>query len=314
MGITSPHRHEQKIMQMKVTSEQAKQLLTDQLSVWESARDNYKALEAVQVKELTVEGCTVKIQFNPARIVSSAAKVDTQSLKERKCFLCAENRPEVQEGLPDGSYTWLINPFPIFPEHFTIPVNEHLPQLIEKRFGDMLRLAHAAEHYVLFYNGPKCGASAPDHAHFQAGNKGFLPLEKELKKYRRIPIRTEKSARLSQVEDYICPFFLIEAESEETAEKLFGAHIAVAIAVFQRSARYIHDANAVTPYYAALFRDLVFSDHRSEIQAGFNFAIIVGVYSACRGGTLERAGIIAILYDANSSIDVNNTCAGCAFY
>ena len=129
MGITSPHRHEQKIMQMKVTSEQAKQLLTDQLSVWESARDNYKALEAVQVKELTVEGCTVKIQFNPARIVSSAAKVDTQSLKERKCFLCAENRPEVQEGLPDGSYTWLINPFPIFPEHFTIPVNEHLPQL-----------------------------------------------------------------------------------------------------------------------------------------------------------------------------------------
>ena len=133
MGITSPHRHEQKIMQMKVTSEQAKQLLTDQLSVWESARDNYKALEAVQVKELTVEGCTVKIQFNPARIVSSAAKVDTQSLKERKCFLCAENRPEVQEGLPDGSYTWLINPFPIFPEHFTIPVNEHLPQLIEKR-------------------------------------------------------------------------------------------------------------------------------------------------------------------------------------
>ena len=72
---------------MKVTSEQAKQLLTDQLSVWESARDNYKALEAVQVKELTVEGCTVKIQFNPARIVSSAAKVDTQSLKERKCFL-----------------------------------------------------------------------------------------------------------------------------------------------------------------------------------------------------------------------------------
>lgn len=86
MGITSPHRHEQKIMQMKVTSEQAKQLLTDQLSVWESARNNYKALESVQVKELTVEGCTVKIQFNPARIVSSAAKVDTQSLKERKCF------------------------------------------------------------------------------------------------------------------------------------------------------------------------------------------------------------------------------------
>ena len=159
------------------------------------------------------------IQPGPYRIFGSQSGY---SIAERaQMFLCAENRPEVQEGLPDGSYTWLINPFPIFPEHFTIPVNEHLPQLIEKRFGDMLRLAQAAEHYVLFYNGPKCGASAPDHAHFQAGNKGFLPLEKELKKYRRIPIRTEKSARLSQVEDYICPFFLIEAESEEAAEKLF---------------------------------------------------------------------------------------------
>ena len=85
---------------MKVTSEQAKQLLTDQLSVWESARDNYKALEAVQVKELTVEGCTVKIQFNPARIVSSAAKVDTQSLKERKCFLCAKTVRKCKKDYP----------------------------------------------------------------------------------------------------------------------------------------------------------------------------------------------------------------------
>ena len=116
---------------MKVTSVQGILFLTDQLSVWESARDNYKALEAVQVKELTVEGCTVKIQFNPARIVSSAAKVDTQSLKERKCFLCAENRPEVQERLPDGSYTCMINPITIITTPYTIPVNEHLPQLIE---------------------------------------------------------------------------------------------------------------------------------------------------------------------------------------
>ncbi len=208
---------------MSVTSEQAKQLLSGQLAVWESARNNYKALESVRVKEITLGDCTVKVQFNPARIVSSAAKVDTKSLKERKCFLCADNRPDVQEGLPAGDYTWLINPFPIFPEHFTIPVNEHVPQLIEKRFGDMLRLAQAAHDYVLFYNGPKCGASAPDHAHFQAGNKGFLPLEQAIKRCRYIPIRSEASARLSQVEDYICPFFLIEAEKADDAEKLFGS-------------------------------------------------------------------------------------------
>ncbi len=207
---------------MSVTSQQAKQLLTSQLAAWESARNNYKALESVRVKEVSLGNCTVKVQFNPARIVSSAAKVDTKSLKERKCFLCAANRPEVQEGLPAGGYTWLINPFPIFPEHFTIPVNEHLPQLIEKRFGDMLGLAQAADNYVLFYNGPKCGASAPDHAHFQAGNKGFLPLEQALKHCRLIPVRSEGTARLSQVEDYVCPFFLIEAEKAEDAEKLFG--------------------------------------------------------------------------------------------
>ena len=155
---------------MELTSKHIERLLDDQLAVWDSARNNYQALESVRVKEIPLGGCTVKVQFNPARIVSSAAKVDTKSLKERKCFLCVENRPEVQHGLPDGEYTWLINPFPIFPKHFTIPVNRHTPQLIGCRFGDMLRLAREADDFVLFYNGPKCGASAPDHAHFQAGN------------------------------------------------------------------------------------------------------------------------------------------------
>lgn len=207
---------------MEITSKQIERLLDDQLAVWESARNNYRALESVRVKELTLDGCTVKVQFNPARIVSSAAKVDTKSLKERKCFLCAENRPEVQEGLLDGDYTWLINPFPIFPRHFTIPVNDHTPQRIDCRFGDMLRLAREADDFVLFYNGPKCGASAPDHAHFQAGNKGFLPLGEAVKNCRRIPVLTLGSARLSQMEDYVCPFFLIEADKADEAEALFG--------------------------------------------------------------------------------------------
>lgn len=207
---------------MEITSKQIERLLDDQLAVWESARNNYRALESVRVKEITLGSCTVKVQFNPARIVSSAAKVDTKSLKERKCFLCAENRPEVQVGLHDGDYTWLINPFPIFPRHFTIPVNTHTPQLIDSRFGDMLRLAREADDFVLFYNGPKCGASAPDHAHFQAGNKGFLPLGEAVKSCRRIPVLTQGSARLSQMEDYVCPFFLIEAEKSDEAETLFG--------------------------------------------------------------------------------------------
>ncbi len=168
------------------------QLLIDQLSVWETARNNYEALKQVKTKELDVNGAKFKVQFNPARIVSSGAKVDAKSIQERKCFLCAENRPKEQDGLvfkpkvPLGEfrelkkeYTILINPFPIFPKHFTIPDVEHVPQLILGRFSNMLDLAEKMDDYVIFYNGPKCGASAPDHVHFQAGNIGFLPIEKE---------------------------------------------------------------------------------------------------------------------------------------
>lgn len=161
------------------------QLLIDQLSVWETARNNYEALKQVKTKKLDVNGAKFKVQFNPARIVSSGAKVDAKSIQERKCFLCAENRPKEQEGIEfkpisnQKEYTILINPFPIFPKHFTIPDVEHVPQLILGRFGDMLDLAEKMDDYLIFYNGPKCGASAPDHVHFQAGNKGFLPIEKE---------------------------------------------------------------------------------------------------------------------------------------
>jgi len=155
------------------------QLFQEQLSEWELAKNNYKALEQVKTKTLVVEGHPYKVQFNPARITSSAAKVDPKSIQERKCFLCAENRPQEQKGIPfNGRYTILVNPYPIFPRHLTIPSVEHTPQLIASRFGDMLDLAQQLDDYIIFFNGPKCGASAPDHFHFQAGNKGFLPIEK----------------------------------------------------------------------------------------------------------------------------------------
>ncbi|WP_303208793.1 DUF4922 domain-containing protein [Bacteroides oleiciplenus] len=155
-------------------------LLTSQLGTWEMARNNYAALSGVQVKELEVNGIPYKVQFNPARIVSSGAKVDTKSIKERKCFLCPANLPPVQKGIPfEGHYSILVNPFPIFPRHLTIPEVAHVDQRIAVRFNDMLALAQVLTDYTIFYNGPKCGASAPDHAHFQAGNKGFMPIEKD---------------------------------------------------------------------------------------------------------------------------------------
>ena len=157
---------------------------SQQLASWDLPARNYAALQQVQKKELDVNGMTFKVQFNPSRIVSSAAKVDAKSIQERKCFLCRENLPKEQQGISFGdNYLILVNPFPIFPTHLTIPDNRHVDQRIAGRIGDMLDLAKQLTDFVIFYNGPKCGASAPDHAHFQAGNRGFLPLEVDFETY-----------------------------------------------------------------------------------------------------------------------------------
>lgn len=160
------------------------ELFHRQLENWPLAKKNYEALKQVRTKTLEVHGCSYQVQFNPARMVSSAAKVDAKSISERKCFLCSANLPAEQEGIPFlEHYRILVNPFPIFPRHLTIPDVSHTPQCIEGRLNDMLALAQALPEFVIFYNGPRCGASAPDHAHFQAGNKGFLPLEKDVEQW-----------------------------------------------------------------------------------------------------------------------------------
>jgi len=155
-------------------------LFESQFREWPLARDNYGQLDSVRVRKIPFPGYEIAVQFNPGRIVSSAAKVDAGSIKARPCFLCEANRPPEQRGVPFGSdYIILINPFPIFRRHLTIVNRAHTPQKIEGDFLSMLSLAEALPDYVIFYNGPQCGASAPDHLHFQAGNRGFLPIEKD---------------------------------------------------------------------------------------------------------------------------------------
>ena len=156
--------------------EQVNELFEQQLSVWEMARNNFEGLKTVQIREFDFDGFGVKVQFNPARMVSSGAKVDAKTIAQRKCFLCATNRPEVQRGIEWRDYDILINPFPIFPRHLTIPRREHVDQRLVPYISDMFDLARELPDFVVFYNGPKCGASAPDHMHFQAGNADFLPL------------------------------------------------------------------------------------------------------------------------------------------
>jgi hypothetical protein len=159
-------------------SEKVNELIISQLHNWELARVNYGLLTKVKTRDVDFGRFKVSVQFNPERIRSSAAKVDTKSIGERPCFLCGNNRPKEQTGLHFGNgLTILVNPYPIFTRHLTIPSDSHTDQRILGNFPAMLNLAKVLKEYVIFYNGPQCGASAPDHFHFQAGNRGFLPIE-----------------------------------------------------------------------------------------------------------------------------------------
>jgi hypothetical protein len=136
---------------------------------------------------------------------SSAAKVDARSIEARPCFLCSQNRPAVQKGVDfSDDLTILINPFPIFGRHLTIPSEKHTDQRIGPNFPSMLRLAEQLEGFVIFYNGPECGASAPDHFHYQAGNRGFLPVEKDFESGRLVKkIYSEKGIELWHWRNYL---------------------------------------------------------------------------------------------------------------
>ena len=209
---------------MNKLNAQIKFLFHEQVSNWELARVNYEDLKTVRTKTFSFGDFDVKVQFNPARIISSGAKVDAKTITERKCFLCAENRPSEQNGIQLGNYTLLVNPFPIFPEHFTIPHKKHIAQQIEGYFVDLLELAKVLSDYVVFYNGPKCGASAPDHLHFQSGTKNFLPLVSD---YKRLKItHTELldegvNYQMFRLKNYLRTVYCIESDNIQSAQNLF---------------------------------------------------------------------------------------------
>jgi len=160
---------------------QIDELISQQTGGWPLARRNYADLASVEKRTFNFDGFQITAQFNPGRIHSSAAKTDRTSISERPCFLCKNNRPTEQIGIDfQNKYEILINPYPIFERHLTIVGYEHIPQHFEGRLHDMLSLAEALPDFTVFYNGPKCGASAPDHFHFQAGQKSAMPVDVEI--------------------------------------------------------------------------------------------------------------------------------------
>jgi ATP adenylyltransferase/5',5'''-P-1,P-4-tetraphosphate phosphorylase II len=196
----------------------------DQIRSWPMLAEGVNALASVQTRNIRLDDATVLLQFNPKRIVSTAAKVDPASIKERRCFLCVDNLPAEQRGiLYRDTFLILCNPMPIFAEHFTVSHIDHIPQSIEEQILPMLDLAKDLEgSHAVFYNGPKCGASAPDHMHFQACPAGSIPVENEsLDPSRRRHVRTIASVSVSMLERYHRGVIVLSGQQRQDMELTF---------------------------------------------------------------------------------------------
>jgi hypothetical protein len=204
--------------------EQADALFEDQKVSWPLLGINWEKLSGARLKQFDFEGFSIQVQNNPKRITSSAAKVDKVSIEKRACFLCQENRPPEEKNVWFGEeYEILCNPFPIFSQHFTIAKAKHTPQVIAGEFPAFLELSKALPELAVFYNAPNCGASAPDHMHFQAGNRGFMPIERELeslkRKYGEL-LHGSDAIGITAVNDGLRRFYVMESSLREPLEAL----------------------------------------------------------------------------------------------
>ncbi len=156
-------------------------LLQHQRVVWQAFREGEESLSRVKSKVFSQDNIHIVVQANPGRRISTTAKVDPLSISRRPCFLCVENLPVEERGIGFDEFIILPNPYPILRHHLTIPIREHRPQRLERRIGSMLKLARAfGPDILVYYNGARCGASAPDHFHFQACGSVAVPLLADL--------------------------------------------------------------------------------------------------------------------------------------
>jgi hypothetical protein len=207
-------------------------LFHSQIGSWELINKNYDLLKNIQSKSFWFDGFKIKVQFNPERIKSTSAEVDDKSVAERTCFLCIENLPEEQKGIMLlDKFLLLCNPYPIFHQHFTLSSIIHQPQRIEDNFNEMLEISKLlSPGYTLVYNGPACGASAPDHFHFQVGTKFFMPVEDDIQQmkndYGDIIIE-EAKVSLSLIDDGVRRILFIESNDQSEINNVFKKVIGI---------------------------------------------------------------------------------------
>jgi len=205
----------------------AKQMLRLQREDWSQLDSGYKNLTSIKTKSFWFDGFKIGLQFNQGRLKSTSAKVDTETIQNRKCFLCDENLPIQQKGINIlKDYLLLCNPYPIFPEHFTIASIIHKPQEILSSFNDLIKISKILSGgYSLIYNGPRCGASAPDHLHFQAGTKQFMPIENDfhsLKNEFGEFIFEDEIGTIAVIDDGLRRFISLETNDENMLSKIFN--------------------------------------------------------------------------------------------
>lgn len=227
-------------LNMKVSYESAIDFFHREVSHWQEAAERYEALATASHNSLQCGEVCLTAQWNPARMQSTGAKVDSESIGQRTCFLCEVNRPLEQTEVPVmGQYHLLVNPFPILPQHFTIVHHTHRPQLIKEAYIDMMRMTQQLGNMLLFYNGPRSGASAPDHLHMQAVPRGIVPLERdwnEMYRFRRsrlYPITENEYVEALRLEpladslgvytlkEYLCPGYVIVSKTPDANNHLF---------------------------------------------------------------------------------------------
>lgn len=232
------------------------------------AFSNYEALSSVKKKELPVDGFPSFLFFNPARVGSVMAKVDEESLRNRKCFLCPDGLGEGQLTYdwtaPSGNVYWIrVNPFPIFDHHFTVSIARHLRQQIFGHYSDMLALAEELPNYQLFYNGPMCGASAPDHMHFQAVPKGSMPMQKLVEDAKDLRVIAQHGrVKISRIEKYVEGGFVIE--SCDAAEMKRQFDYILSLGEIKTTREWEPRINLHTWYNEGIYRSVIFFREESR--------------------------------------------------
>ena len=175
---------------LKSLPELCLELLSRQKKAWPNLREGYDSLKDVRERDSPCKGFSVRLQYNPRRIKSSLADVSEKNINERRCFLCLDHLPEGQKGiLLRSDYLILCNPMPVFSSHFTVSHLDHRLQVIAEHIDTFLQfMADFGSGWTVLYNGPRCGASAPDHLHFQVAPSGQMPIEKEIREGKRLTL------------------------------------------------------------------------------------------------------------------------------